>query len=376
MVSTIAPWRNWLLATLLAAWIIVFAWITWATLILLPFWDAITWIADFQRDGFSLAGLWTPHNEHHLVFARLLTGLAWGPIGLGGGVFVTAGLASLVAIAWLLARESQRDGGWVAAALVLMTRASPALRAAALACALLAGVGNAVGLAVWPVLLVTAWRIAGWRWLAATLAVTLLSAVIFSRGTAAGGEGTLADLAGRIFPALDYLLGFLGLPISRAPSLALPGRVLGAVLLLAALAIMARFWIGPVRSTAQKIAPGLAGFTLLAGLLAAFGRADMGGIPVRYALLVAPLHAAIVLAAAPWIAASWARPRRAGLLLAGLVLLLAVQVVGGHAAIAQAHAIRAAIAAFLEGDRGPEAARIVFPDPDYAASVLGLPPAR
>ena len=183
------------------------------TMILRPFTDMIYWIDSYlnaRQHGDLLSYLWAPHNEHHLVFIRLLTALDTAAFRASGVPFVVAATIAAIVSALIIYVEFRRDkqltGSLRALAclspMLLLTTAAAvdcsiptnsvyplsvvflittlvlfcrvgefapyigAQRAAALVTAILASFSNAVGLAIWPALLYLAWRVGtSKRWL-------------------------------------------------------------------------------------------------------------------------------------------------------------------------------------------------------------------
>jgi hypothetical protein len=108
-------------------------------------------------------------------------------------------------------------------------------------------------------------------------------------------------------------------------------------------------------------------FSLGSAVLAAAGRSYMSAeinVPVRYAILMTPLHAAFLLLMAPAILQAWERcPRYVAYgLIAALALLMVQQALVGPVVVRAAERVRETIVLFHEGGRTPEMLRSVHPD--------------
>ena len=408
----------------------VFLYVLLRAMILRPFGDMVFWIAadlDLNRWTALPAYLWSPHNEHHMVLIRLLATLDTRVFHASGVPFVIAATLALLVTTWLLFRPvwltpgPDTPGGgptralallipmlvltvsaavdcgipintvypislvFMVAALVLFEgegaptgAPTPGRRGMAILAAVLASFGNAVGLVVWPALLWSAWRgRAGTRWLAIVLTAGLAYGVLYIGTVPVEGiadRQTLFTLP-HLTKMLDYLLLYLGLPLSRAPGLGVPARVLGAALLLAGLTVLARAAVGKRPSTSHaRLQEGLILMALAAAALAAIGRVDLEPevkIPVRYAILVMPAHVALLTMALSSLvrrAAPRVLPLCAGLGLA--VALLVLQVMGGRAAIPVSDRIAAVIARYEAGMRDPAVDRVVIPNDAQADRVF------
>ncbi|MDP3740129.1 MAG: hypothetical protein Q8R02_22280 [Hyphomonadaceae bacterium] len=303
---------------------------------------------------------------------RVAGGLAFPLLALAGMlVFLTANAAgvsvpantphvlatffSLVALA-AAASASGQSGGW-------------RRWAAAIVCAAAASLSLATALVVWPILVLMAWHgKASWR---ATSFVAI-----------AGGAFCLAYLAGQsvdaslqqgfepegLIKAAKYFLAYLGLPWVRGSRLL--GELLGAGLLAASVFALIRF--GPTEANrTQRLALGMILFSLGGAALAAVGRRDIAfevDVPVRYAILLAPLHTGLLLLAAPAIVRAWeSRPRFvAHGLIAALAIVMVQQVMVGTVVVRAAERARQTIALYHQGGRTPEMLQWIYPDLAYA----------
>ncbi|MEQ1608217.1 MAG: hypothetical protein ABL956_04495 [Hyphomonadaceae bacterium] len=399
-----------------AAYLAVFAYSSWGASILAPYSDMIDLIDDYFRAvdlGRPFEYLLDPHNLHRIPWLR-------GLIALDIGVFRGTGLPSVVVAAICLAGtacmlmlEVRRVAGALAfplltltAMLVLLTANaagvsvpanSPHLHttffavlslvaaasggeqsgswprwAAAITCATLASFSLATGLVLWPILVLMAWRSQTSWWATVSLA-------------AAAGAFCLAYLAGQsvsaplqqgldpkgLLKAAEYFLAYLGLPWVRGSRLF--GEILGAGILVASLFALIRFGFAKVDRT-QRLALGMILFSLGGAALAAIGRRDIAqevDVPVRYAILLAPLHVGLLLLAASAIVRAWkSKPRfvSAGLM-AALALMMAQQVVVGVVVVRAAERARQTIALYHQGGRTPEMLQWVYPDLAIAETV-------
>ena len=404
-----------LLPVLMVLQAVVFAYVVWATIIRAPFEDMLSWLDAYRRSGGSADYYFGFFQEHHLVWAKLLTAVDASLFHGDGWVFIVVGLLSLGGVAGLLSWEFRRglpSGGpiaslvWLCPMLVLTVANAvdcsvpvnivypltllfvvgacvmmdgpaeagplPPWRGA-LAVALAAGAGfaNAVGLLAWPVLVWSAWRCrVGWRWVAAIAAIGLVYGVAYLRGVTLPADGAGVSVTGveRFVKEIAYLLAYLGLPLSRVPALRLAGEALGAVLLAAAVLAFLRFGVmRPAITRLERIATGLILFSFGTAVLAALGRSQFSAgieLPVRYSVLVTPLHVGLLALGLRWVADHPGVERRAGRVLAGGValalVLVAQQVVGARSAVAVADVMRGRIDRFYAGAHDPDIERLVY----------------
>jgi hypothetical protein len=421
-------WAGWVVAILFSVQAALFAWVLARTMILRPFWDMITWIDAFLVFGHTggfLAYLWAPHNEHHLVLIRLLTALDVSAFHASGIPFVVAATTAVVITAGLVTAELRRGARlprplrvlvllgpmlllttdaavdcsipinsnypltvlFIVCTFVLFdgeperTWRTPARRAASLFAAMLAGLANAVGLVIWPALLWSAWRGGASRlWLLTVATTGLVYCFIYVQDLPLLGADGLPLFfgAGHVLKMADYLLMYLGLPISRAPALGVPARILGAGLLAAAAAVV---WHD---ATLPRPAPRLYRFAigmimaaLAAAFLAAAGRVDLEAdvkVPVRYAVMLAPLHVGLLALALPYLANRATTPRRQIVLLGSATLfagaLITLQIGEGRSAIAESTAMSATLDRYDAGIRDSAVQRLVFPNLATADRVI------
>ncbi|HXA38740.1 MAG TPA: hypothetical protein VNW53_07060 [Phenylobacterium sp.] len=400
----------------LAAYGAVAGWLVWRTSILEAYSDMYDWVERWRRlqaDGDFGRYFWAPHNFHHLVWTFAVLDLDIGAFGARSYLFLAVGVACLAAVAAMLAwagaaaagQGLRLVGGGVAAALCLMgcnvldatsdidttyvhalvfavaaillaeaPGGRPRLRlAAALVCATAAGLGSAAGLAVWPALMVGAWRrgdrVGGLAVAVAGGAFSLLYLVGQTPGAAAAAASP--GLAAHLGDATALVLNYLGLPWLRAlPRLGAGFGLAVLGLSLAALALKARRgapW-------SERAAVGLIAFSLTTALMAGAARTGVIApdlLPMRYSVFLAPLHVGLWLLLLPYLRCAWiARPHRLEML-----LIAASAVMLAHQAVMTVYAVRTAdanlrfIADFREGRRYPQMQPIVYGDLGH---VLGL----
>jgi hypothetical protein len=390
--------------TALAAYLACAAWLVWRTSVLEPYSDMYDWMARWYRlqaDGDVARYLWAPHNLHHLVWTFGVLDLDLRLFGARGYLFVAVGVACLATtaalMAWLAAHAAV-DGGrlvgaGVAAALSLMgchvldvnaeiettyvhallfaaaaivLAAAPGKRpglrwAAALGCAAAAGLGSGAGLAVWPALLLIAWR-SGWRgWTAIVLLAGVAYAAVYALGESPGSSGLhRPDMA----TASALALNFLALPWVRAwPAI---GEPLGLVVVAAALAALA-FKGRRGAPWPERAAIGLIVFSLAAAAMTGLGRngliaPDM--MPMRYAVFLIPLHVGLWVLALPYLRVAWMRwPRGvAAGVAAAAALMLVHQAVMAVFAIRTGDANLRVVADFRAGRETPVMTTAIYPD--------------
>ena len=117
-------------------------------------------------------------------------------------------------------------------------------RSAAVLAGVSAPLASAVGWAIWPILLWVAWRGNAGRMLI-TLVGTIGAAfaAIYAYGltiTLGDSPTPAAGLANDLLARANYLITYLGLPWTRAAALAVPGRIVGALLLAAGVWVVVR----------------------------------------------------------------------------------------------------------------------------------------
>jgi hypothetical protein len=268
-------------------------------------------------------------------------------------------------------------------------------RAMALLIACLVPFADAVGWAVWPILFWIAWRAGAERWWLCTIAgVGAALLAVYVRGLSlplslslslplsVGSDGTGPEiaLADELASRANYLFVYMGLPWTRSPALDVVGRCVGAVLFVTATGIvwLRGFYRAP-SGRLERLGIALIMFSLASGILATMGRADMPAIdgvlvPVRYSVLLIPLHVGLLLVASPWLDRLWRRlaPSFAvSVCVAGVCAGLLVQhVVAGQAAVSNAERIRATIERFHAGQSDAHMATVIGEDLEKARREL------
>lgn len=396
-----------LLLILLALHLALSAYVLWRAAQLTPASDEIDWVQrwrDFQAHGNWTAYLLTPVNLHRLPWTFGLIDL---DIRLFRGTnvpLIASGALALGGMAWLLARETSKavppPARLPAAVLVVMLalmagsildaatpicvnythgaafavlaivlaegerRGVSVRRLAALAVAMIAGLGDAVALAVWPVFALTALRRRDWAWLCAVLAAGGAFLGLYAGGQ--GGDTSSATHGAFEHPltALRLSLNFLMLPWTRLSiAYAWAG---GLAVLVAGLAAVA--WRGgPQASRSERVATGLILFSLGAAAMAGLGRtwgADPLNVPLRYAVLVTPLHAGFIILSLPYADALWRTNRKLApaACVAVLVLAFAQNLVMSGKVIWASDVGRNLVTEFKAGRRDPRMLAFVYPD--------------
>jgi hypothetical protein len=407
----ISPWLRRLAIAVLAALAGLAAWLLWRTAVLTPYWDELDWIERWRalREhgdwGLYLLG---PHNLHRQPWTFGLIAL---DIQLFGGTnlpLILSGALAVGLMAWLLAQaaaDAAPNGlalpaGVLAAGLALMPGnvldaatpicadythgavlavlalvlgegAGPGLgwrRLAALAAAVAAGLGDAVALAVWPALAIGAARRRDWAWLAAVLGVGAAFVGLYASGQGAAAHSDSRVALQAPLRAVRLALTYLALPWARLNiGMAwIGGAAIGAAGLLAA-----AFRGGREATPAERIASGFILFSLTTAAMAGLGRAgapDALNVPLRYAVLLAPLQVGLVMLALP-LAGDLRRANRGladGLAGALLSLVLVQNAVMAASAVRVSDEVRAAVTDFAAGRRTPRSAVFVHPDLAYA----------
>lgn len=255
-------------------------------------------------------------------------------------------------------------------------------RGTAILAAINAPLASAVGVVVWPILLWVAWSgRAGRRWTITVVVVGLAFLSFYTRGLSPAMAASVAtvtrvgsvdDLASRA----NYLLTYLGLPWTRSAALLPEGQIVGGLLLIVGTWVVVQrgFLRRPTRRL-ERVALASIMFSIATALMAAAGRADAAGggevlVPVRYSVLLIPLHVGLLWLAAPAVQRFWDSPQRrpivATALAAASMLLLVQQVAAGESAGARASRIRTVITRFENGETDPEMRTIVYVDLEQA----------
>lgn len=408
-------WVRLAASALLAVYLVFALYLLWRTAVLAPFSDEFNWAArwyQLQDDHQWLAYVLAPHNINRLLWTRLAVALDMGALGGTNAPLILSGAAALAVMAATLGREAavaapppaKPLAGALAVMLTLMagnvldasipiyaTYAHAAVfavlaivlaegasggasrwrAAGAIACAMASALGSGAGLALWPVMAWGALRRRDWTWLSVVLICGAAFIGLYLSGQ--GGAPATAAATGLHDPrsAVMLSLSFLALPWARlAPQSAWIAGVLVALVAIAL--ILAKG--GDKAGRSERIACGLMLFTLGAAALAGLrsGLEDARDVPLRYGLLVAPLHAGLVILVARRLAGPWEARRRLIQTL-GLALLVGVflqNLAMGPKLIEVSDVLRDAVADFHDGRRTPMVVDIVHPNLLFAETVL------
>jgi len=402
-------WLRGLALGLVVVNLLLAAYVVWRSAVLTPYYDDIDWIERWRNfRGDWLAYLFQPVNLHR---APMIFGLVAFDIEVLGGTnwpLIASGAAALAALAWMLAQEAGKAAppplALPAVALTamlalmgsnLLDAATPICvnyihgvsfavlamvladggpdhglswrRMAALAAAMAAALGDAAALAVWPVLGLSALRRRDWPWLAAVVAAgaAFIGAYAWGQGENARISASGA-LAGPL-SALRLTLNFLPLPWTRANvQLAwIAGLAIG---LLGVAAVALRGGCNASRS--ERIAANFILFSLGVALMAGIGRTsgDPLNVPLRYGVLLAPLHAGFLILVLPFAGELWRANRRAAQALCAAVLALATvqNLILADAAIRTNDKVRTIVADFRAGLRTEATPLFIHPHLDKA----------
>lgn len=381
-----------------------------------PYSDAYDFIAvqlHAQDVHASIAYLWTPHNGHHPVWMRLATAVDIGFFRGRNIVIASSAAVAILLTAALLARGlyssiANKTLASVAAAasvlcLLLSINAVDAAQpinavyafampfvvgailiyeadapgvlqvVLAAACVFGACLGNNIGLAVLPALILSACRRQGRPQLTglSVAAVAIAVAMLWS-GAGPGARGGAGPSIGQ---AARYFVTFCGLPWTGGRAPIAGSAVLGAaVFSVAGFLIFRRLREARPLAQAERIAFDLIVFSLASAAMASFGRSngvDGGLIPVRYALFMAPLHIGvltlILLRLGRWAAA---RPGQVlAFTVAALAAVMVQQVLGAVLVVREGARIARTLDDFDRGQRSGIMTSIVYPDLARAAAM-------
>jgi hypothetical protein len=396
------------LALITIVYLVLFGYYLGATGLRVPVVDVIYWVLhyiDHWMTGDWWGYLWTPHNEHRLVWSRVLlvVDLAW--FGGNGVSFLLFGIACMVVLVGAILREvmaSELAPGPRAAvalmvvlllatsfngidcsvpqlglylhtcaflvlALVLLDAKgeggahATARRFGAIAAAVASTFGVSGGLLAFPVLHWAAWRGGlGLRWIAI---IWLVGALLIPAYVSGLGKNDVAPSldAMTLLRLGDYVIRFLGLPWSHSPSLVNFGRAIGLATAGFGGYVLLRFGIFQrPRSRLERIAIGMLLFSFMTAALIAASRVNTAPdreMPIRYALFTSLAQVSLLLIAAPWLGRIWAGSRRwvaQAVVLLGAVLFLGQQILGGRAGAEGAAQYTAAYRAMEAGKWSPD----------------------
>ena len=406
------------LAAIACVHLALFAYVAVNGLVRRPYSDMLDFLraeCGLERTGDLAAYLALEHNHQHLVWARLLTALDVQAFHGGGVVFAMAaalclglGAAAIAAELWRSTpRRMVGAGAGVLAtlfiastvnvsdctqpinsvyaiafgfsvlAIVLFERAGPRGRGSiffaggALVAGLAAIAGSGAGVAVFPALIVSAFRSAANRALRLPTLVVGLAAMGLVATTLIGAETPAHAPRGvaHLVKMGGYFLDYAGLPWLRArPLIGVADVGLAAALL----------WRGSRQDGAagrlERIGLDLITFGLATAVMATVGRVDEQSqiaASVRYSIFMSAFQAGVLCVLAPAVAERWIRARRYGLPAAVTLacLLLFQQAVAGASALRISKRIKDDITAFNAGARRPEMRELVHPDFDLAEQV-------
>ncbi|RYG38489.1 MAG: hypothetical protein EON93_01940 [Burkholderiales bacterium] len=373
-------------------------------------------IDDYFRavdQGTPIAYLLDPHNFHRLPWFRGLIALDMSMLHGTGLPLVISGVLCLTGTAVLLMKEARRATSKLGtplmilagmlvfltanaagvsvpantphlhatffSTLALITAASASMHghdwrgwAVAIVCAAAASLSLATALVLWPILVLMAlharisWQLTCFICIAASA-----FCVAYMTGQPVGTSLQQGLDPHGLLKAAEYFFAYLGLPWVRGSRLL--GELLGVALFAASVSVV--LWYGFRRTDrTQRLALGMILFSLGSGVLAAVGRRDIAleiDVPVRYAILLAPLHVGLLLLSAPTILRIWnSRPRLVTQgMLAAVALLMIQQVMVAIVAVRAAERSQQTIALYQQGERTPEMLQWIFPDLDRAAAV-------
>ena len=397
-----------ILAIALSAYLAIAAWLVWRTAILEPYSDMFDWLVRwyrFQADHDLGRYLWAPHNFHHLVWTFTVLALDIRAFGASGYLFLAVGVLCLAATAVMLARAAATAAGkglrllgaagavalslmgchvldatadinttyfhaLVFAVAAILLAEGPgdrtrARRAGALACAVAAGLGSAAGLAVWPALLLAAWREGRRGWTLAVFQTASAVGLIYLLGQ--GAPSAAGSGLGRVAHSADAFLlfiNYLGLPWVRGvPPL---GWLVGLVVLGLALAAVT-FKGKPGAPWPERAAIPLILFSLATAAMAGAVRTGATApdqVPVRYAVFMIPVHVGLWILALPYLRRAWERrPGRVEATIAAAASVMLVhQAVMGLYAVRTADINRQVIADFHAGKRTSAMLATIYSD--------------
>ena len=409
----LTPWLRRLVLIVLGLYLAGSAYVLWRSAVLTPYSDELDWIQrwrDLQVRGDWAAYLFGPHNENRMGWTMASLALDLGVLGGANLGLILSGVLGLLLTTVILAREAARaapaplalPGGALAAMLVLMAGnlmdASTPInvtyihatvfavialvlaegtprrgvgwgRLGALIAAAASAFGSGVGLAVWPTMAIAALGRRDWAWLALVLVAGAGFVGFYLSGQPphpddVGVAAALKDPLGAVRLTLNYLM----LPWTRLSlAFAWIGGLVVATLGLAAVAHGA----SRDASRSQRVAGSLILFSLGTAAMAGLGRSgfpDALNVPLRYGMLLAPLHVGFLMFALPYVGVLWRANRSiAQTLVAAVLLLAAVQnAVMSMKVIRASDVVRTTVADFKAGARRPEMLTFVHPDQAYA----------
>jgi hypothetical protein len=411
------------LGLIAAANSIIFLYFVEKASIRVPVVDLLDWLQFYgerSKNGDWLGYLWTPHNEHRMVFSRILLAFDVKWFGDQGAAFAASGFVLLlgmtVTICWKILKSDlsiswkltvipiavllltpantvimigmQTMGGFLQAssfgvfALVLLDGAaeqnhfSKYRRTAAIVCACLAAFGDSGGLLIWPALLWSAWK-GGlrWGWIVGIACVGTLFVAAYFWNLPSPAISKSMDFS-HVVRSFDYMLRFLGLPWSHVHELVWPGRLVGlSIFCLGSFAIASASFSVRV-SAPKRLGVALILFSFLIAGAAALARIDVAAdreMPIRYGMFVVLAHLGLLLWSLDFLQQLWHGSYQRSfqwLLLGTSLAWFGQQIVIGRFAVEEASRYNDAWSRFVAGDWTPEMLRYVYPDRERAQADL------
>jgi len=411
------------LGVIAAANSILFVYLVEKASIRVPVYDLLDWLQFYgerSKDGDWLGYLWTPHNEHRMVFSRILLALDVKWFGDQGETFAASGFVLLLGMAasicWKILKSDlsispkltaipiavllltpantvitvgmQTMGGFLQTSslglfsLVLLDGAadqdpySRYRRAGAIACACLAGFGDSGGLLIWPALMWSAWK-GGlrWCWIVGIACVGTLFIAVYLWNLPSPPVSRFMDFD-HLIRSFDYVIRFLGLPWSHMHELVWPARLIGlSIFFLGSLAFVC-VSLRVCVSILQRLGVALILFSFLIASAAALARVDVAvdrEMPIRYGIFVVLAHLGLLLWSLDFLERLWHGAHRRSfqwLILAICLTWVGQQIVIGQFAVEEAKRYKDAWSRFVAGDWTPDMLRYVYPDRERAQAGL------
>jgi hypothetical protein len=388
-----------------------------------PVVDLLDWLQFYgerSKDGHWLGYLWTPHNEHRMVFSRILLALDVKWFGNEGEAFASSGFLLLLGIAgticWKILKSDlsiswkltaipiavllltpantvvmigmQTMGGFLQAssfgvfALALLDgeadqdHFSKYRRTTAIVCACLAAFGDSGGLLIWPALMWSAWK-GGlrWGWIAGIACVGALFVVVYLWNLPSPPVSKSMDFS-HVVRSFDYVIRFLALPWSHVHELVWPARLIGLSIFCFGTFALVSVSFSVRVSTIKRLGVALILFSFLVAGAAALARVDVAvdrEMPIRYGMFVVLAHLGLLLWSLDFLERLWhgAYRRSFQWLILGICLTwVCQQVVIGRFAVGEANRYTDAWSRFVAGDWTPDMLRYVYPDRERAQAGL------
>lgn len=412
------------LALIAAANSILFLYLVEKASIRVPVYDLLDMLQFYGERSQAndwLGYLWTPHNEHRMVWSWILLAIDVKWFHGGGTANASFGLLLLIAMVVLVSLEILKSNlsiSWKVTAIPIVimlltpanivpvismtpmsnhlhgsafvvfsvllldganeqSRFSNYRRVAAIIAGGLAAFGSAAALLIWPVLVWTAWRGGlGWRWIASIACVGSLFIPLYLWGLPSPPISLSLDVD-HVFRTLDYALRFLGLPWSHMHQLVWPARLIGAgILCIGGVLVINDSLFAYPNTPLKRFGLSLILFTLLVTISAALARVDFAEdreMPIRYGMVVLLAHLGLLLWSLDFLERYWhgAYRRSFQWLLVGISLTwFGQQIVVGHFAVGEAKRYNDAWSRFVAGDWTPDMSHYVYPDRERAQAGL------